>query len=72
MTRTRGDVRWGLDKTAREAKVKDGLGHTMDIVLSAKNTISFAIQAMPQAALAWTGVCIALEVSSSTNGYLTR
>jgi hypothetical protein len=59
-------VHTGLDKTAREAKVKEGLGPTMDIVLSAKNTISFAIQAVPQAALAWTGVCIALEVSSST------
>ena len=56
----------GLDKTAREAKVKEGLGPTMDIILSAKDTISFAIQAVPQAALAWTGVCIALEVSSST------
>jgi N-terminal domain of NWD NACHT-NTPase len=65
-------VHTGLDKTAREAKVKEGLGPTMDIVLSAKNTISFAIQAMPQAALAWTGVCIVLEVSSSTNGYFTR
>ncbi|KAH0553451.1 hypothetical protein GP486_006481, partial [Trichoglossum hirsutum] len=53
-------VRTGLDKTAREAKVK-GLGPTMDIVLSATNTISSAIQAMPQAALAWTGVCIALK-----------
>ena len=59
-------VHTGLDKTAREAKVKEGLGPTMDIILSAKDTISFAIQAVPQAALAWTGVCIALEVSSST------
>jgi hypothetical protein len=53
----------GLDKTAREANVKGNLCPTMDIVLSAKNTIGFAIQAVPQAALAWTGVCIALEVS---------
>jgi N-terminal domain of NWD NACHT-NTPase len=55
----------GLNKTAREAKVKEGLGSTMDTVLSLRDTISFAIQAMPQAALAWTGVCTALEVSSS-------
>jgi hypothetical protein len=58
-------VHAGLDKTAREAKVKEGLGSTMDTVLSLRNTISSAIQAMPQAALAWTGVCIGLEVSSS-------
>jgi hypothetical protein len=65
-------VHTGLDKTAREAKGKEGLGPTVDIILSAKNTISFAIHAVPQAALAWTGVCIALEVSLSTNGYFTR
>jgi N-terminal domain of NWD NACHT-NTPase len=57
----------GLDKTAREAKVKEGIGAAMDIVQSAKDIISSAVQAMPQAALAWTGVCVALEVSSSGN-----
>jgi hypothetical protein len=57
-------VHTGLDKTAREAKGKEGIGSAMDVVLSLKDTISFAIQAMPQAALAWTGVCIGLEVSS--------
>jgi N-terminal domain of NWD NACHT-NTPase len=59
-------VHTGLDKTAREANMKEGLDSTMDTVLSLRDTISFAIQAMPQAALAWTGVCTALEVSSST------
>ncbi|KAK3933713.1 NACHT domain-containing protein, partial [Diplogelasinospora grovesii] len=34
----------------------------MAVILSAKDTISSAIQAVPHAALAWTGVCIALEV----------
>lgn len=65
-------VHISLNKTAQEAKVKESLGPTMDIVLSTKNTISFAIQAMPQAALAWTGVYIALEVSSSRNGCFTH
>jgi hypothetical protein len=65
-------VHTGLDKTAREAKVKGCLGPTMDIVLAAKDTISFAIQAVPQAALAWAGVCIALEVSWSTKPSFTR
>jgi hypothetical protein len=58
-------VHAGLDKTAPEARVKDGIGSTMDVVLSLRDTISSAIQAMPQAALAWAGVCIGLEVSSS-------
>jgi DNA-binding phage protein len=59
-------VHTGLDKTSREATMKESLGPTMDIVLSVKSTISLAIQAVPQAALAWTGVCIALEVSPIT------
>jgi hypothetical protein len=55
----------GLDKTAREATVKEGLGVAVDVVLSARNLISSAIQAVPQAALAWTGVCLTLEVRLS-------
>ncbi|KAL7906758.1 WD40-repeat-containing domain protein [Trichoderma velutinum] len=48
----------GLDKTAREARMKEAIG----IAISARDTISSAIQAAPQAALAWTGICIALEI----------
>ena len=55
----------GLAKTEREAKVKESCGEVMDVVLSVKNIISTAIQAAPQAALAWTGICIALEVHLS-------
>jgi hypothetical protein len=55
----------GLDKTAREARVKEGLGVAVDVVLSARNIISSAIQVVPQAALAWTGVCLTLEVRLS-------
>ena len=52
-------IQAGLDKTAGEAKIKQAIGS----VLSAKDIISDAIQAVPQAALAWTGLCVALEVS---------
>ncbi|TFA99194.1 hypothetical protein CCMA1212_008940 [Trichoderma ghanense] len=48
----------GLGKTSGEAKIKQAIG----AVLSAKDMISAAIQAVPQAALAWTGVCVALEM----------
>ena len=65
-------IHTGLSKTAREAKMKANLGPAMSIVLSAKETISFAIQSLPQAALAWTGICVALEVSSSKNRNFTR
>jgi hypothetical protein len=55
-------IHTGLDKTAREATVKDGLGVAVDVVLSVRNIISLAMQAMPQAALAWTGICLTLEL----------
>lgn len=52
----------GLDKTAEEAKIKSSIGTATEFIFSAKDIISSAVQAVPQAALAWTGVCIALEV----------
>ncbi|WPJ60419.1 hypothetical protein SMAC4_13266 [Sordaria macrospora] len=52
----------GLAKTEREANMKESCGEVVDVVLSVKNIISAAIQAVPQAALAWTGICIALEM----------
>jgi len=52
----------GLDRIEREAKVKQALGVAMDAVLSVKDIISSAIQAVPQAALPWTAICVALEV----------
>ncbi|KAK4220598.1 NACHT domain-containing protein [Podospora fimiseda] len=52
----------GLDKTESEAKLKDNLKVPVDVIFSAKNIISSAIQAVPQAALAWSGICVALEV----------
>ncbi|KAL2197078.1 hypothetical protein P885DRAFT_68962 [Corynascus similis CBS 632.67] len=57
----------GLDKTEREDKVKEGLGVAVDVVLSARNVISSAVQAVPQAALAWIGMCLALEVATEAN-----
>ncbi|KAK6447814.1 hypothetical protein FP744_10004064 [Trichoderma asperellum] len=46
----------GLNKTAREAKIKETIGTATQFILSAKDIISSAIQTAPQAALAWTGM----------------
>ncbi|KAL7803474.1 hypothetical protein V8C44DRAFT_353120 [Trichoderma aethiopicum] len=59
-------IRTGLEKTAREAKVKDGLSTALGIVLSLKEVVSAAITAVPQASIAWSGVCIALGVLESS------
>lgn len=56
-------IQSGLARTEKEAKVKQSVGEVMQMVLSVKDVVSSAVQAMPQAALAWTGVCFALQVS---------
>ena len=55
-------VQAGLNKTETEVKVKQGIENVMQGVLSAKDIIGSAIQTVPQAALAWTGVCFALQI----------
>jgi len=52
----------GLDKTAELAKAEKKIGDAMKIVLSVKEAIGSGLQAVPIAALTWTGICVALEV----------
>src|SRR5436305_5911811 len=58
-------VQAGLEKTERESKMKQTVGAALQGLLSLKEQISSALQAIPQAALAWTGVCFAMQVSLS-------
>lgn len=53
-----------LEKTEREDRVKGAAGEVMQGILSVKDAISLRLQAVPQAAIAWTGVCFALQVES--------
>lgn len=55
-------IRVGLEKTATEARIKNGIGDVLGIILKAKDMVDSAIQAVPHAALAWSGVCLTLEV----------
>ena len=59
-------VQAGLEKTERESKMKQTVGAALQGLLSLKEQISSALQAIPQAALAWTGVCFAMQVGLST------
>ena len=54
----------GLAKTERGARSKQGAGPVVDVALAANNTISTALKECPEAALAWTGVTFALQVSA--------
>jgi N-terminal domain of NWD NACHT-NTPase len=54
----------GLDKTARLVHVETNIGAVINITLSVKEAVDSALQAVPIAAVAWTGVCVALQASS--------
>jgi hypothetical protein len=53
----------GLDKAQKLVNVEKNIGDAINIVLSVKEAIGSALQAVPIAALAWTGVCVALQAS---------
>lgn len=62
-------IQAGLDRTEKEAEVKQGIEDRMQAVHSVKNMIDKAVKAAPEAALAWVGVCFALEVSFFLRDY---
>jgi N-terminal domain of NWD NACHT-NTPase len=62
----------GLEKTAKLINVEKNIGDTINIVLSVKEAVGSAIQAVPIAALAWTGVCVALQASYSSDFTMGR
>lgn len=53
----------GLDKTQKLAKVEKNIGDAINIALSVKEAIGTVLQAVLIAALAWTGICVALQAS---------
>ncbi|KAN0075631.1 WD40-repeat-containing domain protein [Elaphomyces granulatus] len=55
-------VRAGLEKMETEANVKKRAGEAIQVVVSAKGVIDSVIKAVPQAALAWTGVSFAMQI----------
>ena len=56
-------VQAGLKQTQREEKVKQVTRGALQGVLSVKDIVGSALQSVPQAAIAWTGVCFAPQVS---------
>lgn len=56
-------IQAGLDKTEKEAAVKQGIEDGMQVVHSLGGIIDKAVKAAPEAALAWVGLCFVVEVS---------
>ena len=59
-------VQAGLKKTEWESKKKQTVGAALQGPLALKDLIGSALETMPQAALAWAGVCFAMQVGLPT------
>ncbi|KAF7505723.1 hypothetical protein GJ744_000489 [Endocarpon pusillum] len=55
-------VQNGLRRTEKDAKVKQGVEEGIQAAMAVKEVVDKAIQASPEAAVAWVGVCFALEI----------
>ncbi|KAH7111793.1 hypothetical protein B0J11DRAFT_447333, partial [Dendryphion nanum] len=55
-------VQNGLHRTEKDTKVKQGMEGSLQAALAVKEVVDKAIQASPEAAVAWVGVCFALEI----------
>ncbi|KAG6146377.1 hypothetical protein E4U28_000668 [Claviceps purpurea] len=52
----------GRDKFASDSKMAQAVGDVASFVLQARGVIDVAIRNVPQAALPWAGVCVALQI----------
>lgn len=55
-------VQEGLDRTRKEASIKQGIDEGLQAVQAVRGIVDKAVQAAPEAAVAWVGVCLGLEV----------
>ncbi|KAG6010646.1 hypothetical protein E4U21_005144 [Claviceps maximensis] len=55
-------VKKGREKFANDSKMAQSVGDVASFVLQARGVIDVAIKNVPQAALPWAGVCVALQI----------
>ncbi|KAG5929716.1 hypothetical protein E4U42_004875 [Claviceps africana] len=55
-------VKKGRDKFANDSRMAQAVGDVASFVLQARGVIDVAIKNVPQAALPWAGVCVALQI----------
>lgn len=58
-------VQDGLDRTKKEASIKQGIDDVLQAVDAVRGIMDRAVHAAPEAAVAWAAVCLGLEVSDS-------
>jgi CTP synthase (UTP-ammonia lyase) len=55
-------VQEGLDQTQKEASIKRGIDEGLQAVQAVREIVDKTVQAAREAAVAWVGVCLGLEV----------
>ncbi|KAI0844300.1 hypothetical protein F5Y00DRAFT_256113 [Daldinia vernicosa] len=55
-------VQAGLEKTGKEATVKQNIQGAINYVSPVKELIDMAVKSVPEAAIAWTDACFALQI----------
>ncbi|KAH7124530.1 hypothetical protein EDB81DRAFT_208226 [Dactylonectria macrodidyma] len=58
-------VKEGLDRTQKQASIKQGIEEGLQAVQAMRGIVDKAVHAAPEAAVAWAGVCIGLEIVSN-------
>ncbi|KAH7115497.1 NACHT domain-containing protein [Dactylonectria estremocensis] len=58
-------VQGGLDRTQKAASIKRGIDEGLQAVQAVRGIVDKAVQAAPEAAVAWVVVCLGLEILSN-------
>ncbi|CAG9949334.1 unnamed protein product [Clonostachys rosea f. rosea IK726] len=58
-------VHAGLDRTQKQVSIKRGIDEGLQAVQAIRAMVDKAVQAAPEAAVAWVGVCLGLEILSN-------
>ncbi|KAH7146948.1 hypothetical protein B0J13DRAFT_441609, partial [Dactylonectria estremocensis] len=58
-------VQDGLDRTQKAVSIKRGIGKGLEVVQAVRGIVDKAVQAAPEASIAWVGVCLGLEILSN-------
>ncbi|OBS17519.1 hypothetical protein FPOA_12011 [Fusarium poae] len=59
-------VQEGLGRTQNRGSINRGIGKGLQAVQTVRGIVDKAVQAAPEAAIAWVGVCLGLEILSNT------
>ncbi|KAF4987184.1 hypothetical protein FGRMN_10500, partial [Fusarium graminum] len=58
-------IQGGLGRTQKQASIKQGIDEGLQAIQAVRGIMDSAVKAAPEAAVAWVGVCLGLEILSN-------